>query len=76
MQVENEYGSYDDDMIVVLQYSSGGPIIAVQVENEYGSYGDDMQYKIRLAEVFAFVQNYYLCQQGGGNVIICHSVIL
>lgn len=27
-----------------LQYSRGGPIIAMQVENEYGSYGNDSQY--------------------------------
>jgi len=27
-----------------LQYSNGGPIIAIQVENEYGSYGNDHIY--------------------------------
>lgn len=27
-----------------LQYTRGGPIIAVQVENEYGSFGDDHAY--------------------------------
>lgn len=27
-----------------LQYSNGGPILAVQVENEYGSFGDDHVY--------------------------------
>ncbi|MHB0876891.1 MAG: glycoside hydrolase family 35 protein [Anaerolineae bacterium] len=27
-----------------LQYSRGGPIVAMQVENEYGSYGNDSRY--------------------------------
>lgn len=31
-------------VIVPLQASHGGPVIAVQVENEYGSYGDDQAY--------------------------------
>jgi len=35
----------------VLQWSHGGPIIAVQIENEYGSYGDDVSYKSLLKEV-------------------------
>uniref|UniRef100_A0A8C6KUB1 Beta-galactosidase n=1 Tax=Nothobranchius furzeri TaxID=105023 RepID=A0A8C6KUB1_NOTFU len=30
--------------VVPLQYSQGGPIIAVQVENEYGSYAEDDKY--------------------------------
>ena len=49
----------------MFQYSSGGPIIAVQVENEYGSYGDDMQYKTCLAEVLLllFVIRYFLMRK-------------
>ncbi len=31
-----------------LQYSRGGPIIAVQVENEYGSFGSDSTYMRRI----------------------------
>jgi beta-galactosidase len=31
-------------VIVPLQASNGGPVIAVQIENEYGSYGDDKEY--------------------------------
>lgn len=27
-----------------LQYSNGGPVIAMQIENEYGSFGSDMAY--------------------------------
>ncbi|XP_023559591.1 beta-galactosidase-1-like protein 2 isoform X2 [Octodon degus] len=30
--------------IALLQYSKGGPIIAVQIENEYGSYHQDRKY--------------------------------
>lgn len=30
--------------LVPLQYSKGGPIIAVQIENEYGSYDEDKVY--------------------------------
>lgn len=30
--------------VAPLQYSKGGPIIAVQVENEYGSYAEDEDY--------------------------------
>ncbi|MGI6166308.1 MAG: beta-galactosidase [Limnochordia bacterium] len=30
--------------LVPLQYSQGGPIIAMQVENEYGSFGNDAGY--------------------------------
>ncbi|XP_029303032.1 beta-galactosidase-1-like protein 2 isoform X1 [Cottoperca gobio] len=32
------------EKVVPLQYSKGGPIIAVQVENEYGSYAKDEEY--------------------------------
>uniref|UniRef100_A0A8C9RD74 Si:dkey-224e22.2 n=1 Tax=Scleropages formosus TaxID=113540 RepID=A0A8C9RD74_SCLFO len=39
--------SYFDELVprlVPVQFSRGGPIIAVQVENEYGSYAKDDQY--------------------------------
>ena len=32
------------DRLVELQFSRGGPVIAMQVENEYGSYGNDAAY--------------------------------
>jgi len=47
-------------LIIILQYSSGGPIIAVQVENEYGSYADDTEYKARLVKVFIFLIIVYM----------------
>lgn len=31
-------------LVVPLQATRGGPVVAVQVENEYGSYGDDADY--------------------------------
>ncbi|MCQ9165839.1 MULTISPECIES: glycoside hydrolase family 35 protein [unclassified Arthrobacter] len=31
-------------VLVPLQASHGGPVVAVQIENEYGSYGDDAGY--------------------------------
>ncbi|XP_071095299.1 beta-galactosidase-1-like protein 2 [Haliotis cracherodii] len=31
-------------LVTDLQYSQGGPIIAVQVENEFGSYSDEVQH--------------------------------
>ena len=34
-----------------MQYSQGGPIIAVQVENEYGSYAKDEDYMPFIKEV-------------------------
>ncbi|XP_070548431.1 beta-galactosidase-1-like protein 2 isoform X2 [Ptychodera flava] len=37
-------------MVEPLQYSEGGPIIAVQVENEYGSYGSDLNYMVYIKE--------------------------
>lgn len=42
-----------------LQYTAGGPVIAVQVENEYGSYGTDKEYINYIRE---------LCVKGGINV--------
>ncbi len=36
-----------------LQYSEGGPVIAMQIENEYGSYGNDRQYLNFLKKCFA-----------------------
>ena len=37
-------------LVVPLQVSHGGPIIAVQVENEYGGYGNDHAYMLYLAD--------------------------
>ena len=37
-------------MLVSLQSTRGGPIIAMQVENEYGSYGNDKVYLRHLAD--------------------------
>ena len=39
------------DLLFQLQYSNGGPIIAVQVENEYGSYAKDNEYIPYVKEV-------------------------
>jgi beta-galactosidase len=35
-------------LLVPLQRTSGGPIVAVQVENEYGSFGSDREYLVHL----------------------------
>lgn len=35
----------------IVQYSKGGPIIAVQVENEYGAYATDQEYMPFIKEV-------------------------
>lgn len=35
-----------------LQYTRGGPVIAMQIENEYGSFGSDMQYMKHLKHFF------------------------
>jgi beta-galactosidase len=35
-----------------LQYSKGGPIIAMQVENEYGNFGNDEAYLQHLVDLF------------------------
>lgn len=37
--------------LINVQYSQGGPIIAVQVENEYGSYATDDKYMPFVQEV-------------------------
>jgi beta-galactosidase len=39
-------------LIAPLQYSKGGPVIAMQVENEYGSYGNDHTYLWHLHDLF------------------------
>nr|XP_040026749.1 beta-galactosidase-1-like protein 2 isoform X2 [Gasterosteus aculeatus aculeatus] len=54
MKLRTTYPSFTDAVdsffnqvikrVVPLQYSEGGPIIAVQVENEYGSYAKDGEY--------------------------------
>ncbi|XP_006820858.2 beta-galactosidase-1-like protein 2 [Saccoglossus kowalevskii] len=44
---------YFDELLPLvepLQFSNGGPIIAIQVENEYGSYGSDLNYMIYIKE--------------------------
>ena len=38
------------EQLVPLQWTHGGPIIAMQVENEYGSYGNDQAYLRHLAD--------------------------
>lgn len=38
-------------LIVPLQKSKGGPIIAVQVENEYASFGSDRKYLMQLSDM-------------------------
>jgi beta-galactosidase len=35
-----------------LQYTEGGPVIAMQIENEYGSYGNDKQYLNHVKQLF------------------------
>lgn len=35
-----------------LQFTAGGPVIAMQIENEYGSYGNDQAYLLHLKECF------------------------
>lgn len=35
-------------LLVPLQRTNGGPIVAVQVENEYGSFGSDREYLVHL----------------------------
>lgn len=35
-----------------LQYTKGGPIIAMQVENEYGSFGEDHEYVRAVRQMF------------------------
>lgn len=37
--------------LINVQYSKGGPIIAVQVENEYGAYAKDKDYMSFIKEV-------------------------
>ncbi|KAL2095904.1 hypothetical protein ACEWY4_008052 [Coilia grayii] len=47
--------SYFDKLIpriAPLQFSNGGPIIAVQVENEYGSYSKDVEYMKYMKQAF------------------------
>ena len=39
-------------LLVDLQYTKGGPIIAMQIENEYGSYGADTRYLLHILGVF------------------------
>ncbi|XP_049634390.1 beta-galactosidase-1-like protein 3 [Suncus etruscus] len=46
--------AYFDQLIpklVPLQYSMGGPVIAVQVENEYGPFVTDFTYMVRLRQI-------------------------
>lgn len=60
MKVRSAYQPYLDAVdsffsqllaqVADLQWSNGGPIIAVQIENEYGSYGNDLNYKIFLKQ--------------------------
>ncbi|MCW5249645.1 glycoside hydrolase family 35 protein [Streptomyces sp. SHP 1-2] len=43
----DEVGRWFDELVprlAALQFSRGGPVVAVQIENEYGSYGDDREY--------------------------------
>ncbi|XP_060069165.1 beta-galactosidase-1-like protein 2 [Ylistrum balloti] len=54
MKVRSNYQPYQDavdrfftkllPLVTDLQYSKGGPIIAVQVENEFGSYSDEVEH--------------------------------
>lgn len=37
--------------LINVQYSKGGPIIAVQVENEYGAHATDQEYMPFIKEV-------------------------
>lgn len=39
-------------LLVPLQSTRGGPLIAMQIENEYGSYGNDQAYGVHLKESF------------------------
>jgi beta-galactosidase len=39
-------------IVVPLQYSRGGPVVAAQLENEYGSFGSDMRYMAWLQDLF------------------------
>lgn len=42
--------------LINVQYSKGGPIIAVQVENEYGAYATDEEYMPFVKKVRVFQQ--------------------
>lgn len=47
-------GKYFDHLfplVVPLQMSKGGPIIAVQIENEYGSFGSDTRYVQKISDM-------------------------
>lgn len=47
-----------------LQYTHGGPVIAMQIENEYGSYGQDKEYLQYIRQ---------LCLDGGIDVVLFTS---
>lgn len=61
MQVRSNYKPYQEAMerffskllplVTDLQYSHGGPIIAVQVENEFGSYSDQVEHLVFVKEL-------------------------
>lgn len=46
--------------IINVQYSKGGPIIAVQVENEYGSFAKDEDYMPFMKEVRNTIVQYII----------------
>ncbi|CAH1790222.1 unnamed protein product [Owenia fusiformis] len=76
MKVRSSYKPYTDavgayfgkllPLVEDLQFSKGGPIVAMQVENEYGSYGNDKEYisflkatmeKYKMTELFFTSEN-------------------
>ncbi|CAB3986419.1 beta-galactosidase-1 2, partial [Paramuricea clavata] len=52
LRAVDDYFSTLFSILVPLQYTEGGPIIAFQIENEYGNYGDSSYYMKFLYDIF------------------------
>lgn len=52
LEVADAYLARVLNIVKTLQYTQGGPVIAMQIENEYGSFGSDMKYMRHLRDFF------------------------